>query len=99
MNSSPDIKLFLIGNKSDLEESRKIDKEKAEKYKEEFEFDYFVETSAKTGMNVQEIFIQAARELYKNYKEYKKEKKNKEELGVARLSINKLKTQNKKGCC
>ena len=50
-------------------------------------------------MNVQEIFIQAARELYKNYKEYKKEKKNKEELGVARLSINKLKTQNKKGCC
>ena len=98
-NSSPDIKIFLIGNKSDLEELREIDKETAEKYKKEYGLDYFIETSAKTGMNVQEIFIHAARELYKEYNEYKKEKKKKEELGHTKLNENNAKIQNKKGCC
>ena len=50
-------------------------------------------------MNVQEIFIHAARELYKEYNEYKKEKKKKEELGHTKLNENNTKTQNKKGCC
>ncbi len=98
-NSSPDIKIFLIGNKSDLEELREIDKETAEKYKKEYGLDYFIETSAKTGINVQEIFIHAARELYKEYNEYKKEKKKKEELGHTKLNENNAKIQNKKGCC
>jgi len=66
-NSSPDIKVFLIGNKADLEEKRVISKEKAEKYKEEYELDFFKETSAKTGMNAQEIFVEAAIVLYNDF--------------------------------
>ena len=55
-----------------------ISKNEGEKYKEKFELDYFIETSAKTGMNAQEIFIEAAKILYNDYTFYKKEKKNKD---------------------
>ena len=37
-----------------------------------------METSAKTGYNAQELFIEAAKILYKDYNEYKKSKKHKD---------------------
>ena len=49
-----------------------------EKFKEEYELDLFMETSAKTGYNAQELFIEAAKILYKDYNEYKKSKKHKD---------------------
>ena len=104
MNSSPDIKVFLIGNKADLEEERVINKEQAEKYKEEYDLDFFIETSAKTGMNAQEIFIEAAKALYKDYSLYKNEKKPKENNNTNTASNTKLvkkneDTKKKKQCC
>ena len=74
-NSNPDIKVFLIGNKLDLEESRLVAKERAIQFKNDFELDLFMETSAKTGFNAQEIFIQAAKVLYDNYNLYKQNQK------------------------
>ena len=71
-NASPDIKIFLIGNKADLEECRKIPKDQAEKFKDEYELDLFMETSAKIRLNAQEIFVEAANLLYKDYTKYKK---------------------------
>ena len=66
-NSNPDIKIFLIGNKVDLEEEREISKEEAEKIKQEYDFDLFMEASAKSGINTREIFIEAAKILFKEY--------------------------------
>ena len=66
-NSNPDIKIFLIGNKVDLDEEREISKEEAEKIKQEYDFDLFMEASAKSGFNTKEIFIEAAKLLYKEY--------------------------------
>ena len=97
MNSSPDIKLFLIGNKADLEDIRVVSKEQGERCKGEYEFDYFIETSALTGMNAQDIFVEAARVLYENYKLYKNEKKNKDNAINAKL--NDIKEKKKKKCC
>ena len=57
-----------------------------------------METSAKTGMNAEEIFIEAARILCKDYNEYKKEKKNKELIENPK-NIENSKNKNKKGCC
>ena len=71
-NSNPDIKVFLIGNKVDLEESRLVPKEKALQFKKDFDLDLFMETSAKTGLNTQEIFVEAARVLYFDYMKYKR---------------------------
>ena len=74
-NSSPDVKIFLIGNKVDLEEERIISKEMAEKFKNDYDLDFFMETSAKTGFNTQELFVKAAKLLFEDYNEYKKNKK------------------------
>jgi len=98
MNSSPDIKVFLIGNKADLEEKRVINRDEAEKYKNDYDLDYFIETSAKTGMNTQEIFVQAAKVLYDDYILYNNEKKNKENNTNTKLT-NKPETTKKKQCC
>ena len=95
-NSNPDIKVFLIGNKIDLEESRLVTKEQAMKFKEDFELDLFMETSAKTGFNTQELFVQAAKVLYDDYMKYKQ--KNKKPSERVKLEP-KEKEEAKGGCC
>ena len=47
--------IFLIGNKIDMEEKRKIPKEKGEELAEEFKIPFF-EASAKSGEFVDEVF-------------------------------------------
>jgi GTPase SAR1 family protein len=54
-HANPDVKVFLIGNKSDLEAHRHVNKEVAEKYKEDTKLDLFMEASAKTGFNAQNV--------------------------------------------
>ena len=67
IQSSPDIKLILIGNKTDLENKREVSYEEGKKFMEENEILYFQEASAKSGINVKEIFNEAAKILYKDY--------------------------------
>ena len=55
-----DFKKILIGNKSDLIDERKIDKEKIEKYVQLNNMKYF-EVSAKSGKNVDVIFTEIAK--------------------------------------
>jgi Ras-related protein Rab-5C len=54
-HSNPDAKVFLIGNKVDLEDKRKINKEVANKFKEDYNLDLFMEASAKTGFNAKNV--------------------------------------------
>ena len=65
--TSSDVKVFLIGNKSDLEESRLITKDQGLKFKKDNNLYFFTETSAKLGTNVREIFFEAAKVLYNDY--------------------------------
>ena len=69
--SNPDVKVFLIGNKTDLDEERKVTKEQAEQFVSDNKIDYFVETSAKTGFNATTAFIEAAKCLYTEHLRYK----------------------------
>jgi GTPase SAR1 family protein len=96
-NASPDIKIFLIGNKADLEEQRKVSKEKAEAFKNDYELDLFMETSAKTGMNAQELFAEAAKLLFQDYCKYKVIKSKKE--GEQLKPETHTQVKEKKGCC
>ena len=108
--SSPDVKIFLIGNKADLDDKRKITREQGEKFSNEHKISFFTETSAKTGLNVQNVFIQAAKELFIQHEEiknrvsrpgsitnlvYNPEKENKVNLE----SEEEENRQNKKFCC
>ena len=69
-HSNPDTKVFLIGNKIDLENDRIINREQAEEYSNQNHFNLFMESSAKTGFNAQKIFIEAAKILYEDYLKY-----------------------------
>lgn len=65
--SNPDIQIFLIGNKCDLEDKRQVMKEKAEKFCNDNQLNMFLESSAKNGFNAQRVFVEAGKILYKNY--------------------------------
>ena len=65
--SNPNVRVFLVGNKSDLEDQRVITKEEGERFKEEKKLDRFIETSAKTGENARGALLEAAKLLYKDY--------------------------------
>lgn len=72
-HANPDAKVFLIGNKLDLDNQRKVTKEQAAKYKEDYNIDYFLECSAKSGLNAQTVFLEAAKIMYNDYLKYRDE--------------------------
>ncbi len=69
--SNPDVKIVLIGNKADKEQEREVQKEMGEKFSKDNKVNFFMETSAKTGFNVNKLFDDAARLLYEESKKMK----------------------------
>jgi Ras-related protein Rab-8A len=58
---------FLVGNKSELE-NRNVQQKEAKNAMTKFNISYFMEASAKTGNNIDTIFYEAVKILYKNKK-------------------------------
>ena len=56
--------LILIGNKKDLISSDKITKEEIEDFIEKNNFDFYYETSAKSGESIHDLFEDIIRKLY-----------------------------------
>ena len=103
--ANDDVRIFLVGNKADLEEERKVTKEEGEKYKLDQHLDLFMETSAKTGLNARNVLIEAAKMLYADYLKYieanpqEPKKPGKQKKGEE-LKPDEPKTDGKKkGCC
>lgn len=69
--ANPDAKVFIIGNKVDLNDKREVTFEEGQKFCEDNGLDYFCETSAKTGFNTKNVFIEASIILYKESLKYK----------------------------
>ena len=105
-HSNPDTKVFLIGNKIDLENERVINREQAEEYSNQNHFNLFMESSAKTGFNAQKIFIEAAKILYEDYLKYQHDDVSRGSIGNFKPinsndNQNQLNMENKNtgGCC
>ena len=105
-HSNPDTKVFLIGNKIDLENDRIINREQAEEYSNQNHFNLFMESSAKTGFNAQKIFIEAAKILYEDYLKYQHDDVSRGSIGNFKPinsndNQNQLNMENKNsgGCC
>ena len=79
---------FLVGNKVDLEDKRIINKEEANKFAEEHNLPY-IETSAKDGINIDELFDESIDKFLKGINS------NNEEKNIKLEEINKGQT----GCC
>ena len=106
LQSNPDIKVVLIGNKADLENKRQVTIEEGNKFKEENEILFFQEASAKSGINSKEIFHEAAKILYDEYIIFLKKARNTSLTKLSESSFNssKLKSfyeprKKRKKCC
>ena len=80
--------LFLIGNKIDMEDKRKVSKEKGVELAEEYKIPFF-EASAKSGENVDEVFKALYKKISEVYGDLEKENAS---------ALNK-KHKNKGKCC
>ena len=87
---SLDIPILLIGNKSDLEDERKISYKEGEDLAKKYGINFF-ETSCFNGKNVELCFNNISEKMYEYLKN--KEKKNKKKKKILVFQ------KNKKKCC
>ena len=62
-NSNKEVKLLLVGNKSDLEDKREVEIIEANNLAKEFDIE-LIEISAKDNIGVDDVFIKIAKMLY-----------------------------------
>jgi len=89
----PNVVIALAGNKNDLASKRKVQPEEAQAYADDNGI-FFMETSAKTAANVNELFVAIARKLPKTAEQTKPQ-----DRGISIQPTNKAKGQEKQKCC
>ena len=54
-----------------MEDNREVSREMGEKFCNSHDINFFLETSAKTGFNAENVFIEASKLLYEQHLKYK----------------------------
>ena len=94
-NGNKNVYKLLIGNKSDLEDQRKVSKEEGKEFAEINGMEFF-ETSAKENYQVQDAFIQLTRDVIRT--KDKSLEKNDKNIKINIGNSNDITTKKKK-CC
>ena len=84
----------LVGNKIDLEDEREVTMEEGKNLAEQYGF-FYKETSAKTGKNINELFIELAEHIYNKFKEEFPQPNNQNIV----IKVEKHQKKKKKNCC
>jgi len=98
--ASKDISVILVGNKCDLENERKVPKEKGEEKAKSFKCPFF-ETSALSKVNINEIFNEMVNNIYERTGGVKNEDEDDIEIineNEKAVSLN-PEPPKKQGCC
>jgi GTPase SAR1 family protein len=91
--------LLLVGNKSDLEEKRQVNKEDGEEKAKSFGLG-FIETSACSGDNIDQAFDIMLKEVLKKYMVENDINNDEFEGGSGKtIELVKKSDNKKKGCC
>ena len=90
--------LIIVGNKIDMEESREVDKETAEKFATENNYKYF-ETSAKTGEGVDEAVRNLVNQVLNNNQIDEQKIEARKSMQLKEQDNNEGEVKKKKGCC
>ena len=61
------MKIYLVGNKCDLENDRRVSKEEVDDVINQYNIVNYIETSSKTGYNSKQLFVNVANTLYKDF--------------------------------
>jgi len=64
--NNKDLKIMMIGNKADLVEKRSVSKEEAQAFVDKHKLDGYVELSCRDFEEVQNMFIDSAKSIFKN---------------------------------
>ena len=88
--ASKNVVIYIAGNKIDMEEERKVTTEEGQKLADEYGFP-FIETSAKSGINIDETFSDLVEKIDSVY--------SKLETKPGGNKVNKVFNGKKKGCC
>ena len=99
--SEQNTKIFLVGNKIDIsDENRKINNEMGNKFYKDNNLNNFFETSAKTGYNIENVFMQCVKILYEeNLMQNKEEKKSDTNNIIIVTDSNKVSQTCNNNCC
>ena len=96
LNGDKNICIIILGNKSDLEDKREVNKEEGIKKSEMYKT-AFLETSALNGDNINKAFDELIEQIIQNNQNFFGENSKKEiDKGV---SLNDSKSDDKKKCC
>ena len=101
-NGDKDILIILIGNKSDLNSKREVNKDEAENKAEQYNI-AFLETSAKNGDNIDKAFSELVEQVYNANKnsieknDVKVEGNNEDGISLQKDDVDEQKKN--KGCC
>ena len=97
--------VYLIGNKADLEEKRQVQTSEGEQLKNDYKFNFFMETSAKSGFNIENLLNKIGIDIYESNKKEEEIKKNNGRISLERENLDKPKKEEvqkkmkKKNCC
>ncbi len=95
-NSSRNIKIILIGNKTDLEDKREVTFQEGEEFAKNNGL-FFLETSAKNFININESFNKLTEEIYDNIEILEEEEESKNSIKLE--DVNSIINDKKKCKC
>ena len=96
--SSKDMKLMIVGNKTDLKDERQVTTEEALVKAKDLEAP-IMEASALDGSNVKEAFYDLLKEMYKEIRKKLDIVESQAESGKDAVQLDTTEEKKKKGCC